>query len=96
MAGEVTNHSCRHPPSLWRWLLCSGKSFAQPVPAALYLEPAAGLVLGSPAWWPGQGKAECMTVPSPFHLEPSYPCQVPAAGLETASLLKVPLVWLVD
>lgn len=31
-------------PSLWPWLLHTSESSAQPVPGALYLEPAQGLV----------------------------------------------------
>jgi len=33
---------------------------------------------------------------SPFHLELSYPCQVPAVGLETAGLVGLSVVLLVE
>lgn len=42
--GRSRNSLLALSPSLWPWLLHASESSAQPVPGALYLEPARGLV----------------------------------------------------
>lgn len=92
--GHVTR-SCHRPLLLWQWLLCSGKSFAQPVPGACTLNLLKGWCsAGQRGGWVG-GKAERPTLSFlPFPSGTFLPWSGASAGLGRARLVKVSPVLL--
>lgn len=95
IAREAMQPSCHRPLLLWQWLLCSGKSFAQPVPGACTLNLLKGWCsAGQRGGWVG-GKAERPTLSFlPFPSGTFLPWSGASAGLGRARLVKASPVLL--